>query len=227
MGAVATGNYISSLVVKVASPLANGTKINNTATIDSTETDVQTATAQTTVSTGPVLSVEKLVDVPTANPGQEVNYSVKVTNSGTDTALNVQLSDTLPAGFTAKDTGLGTVSHTFGSIEAGKTVATTFTVIIGSNVTAGNFLNVVTVTADNHTSVNAQVALNVIVPQVLGEQDVIVDPQPQVLGAETTLPVTGMGALGSAFATSSFIGTVAGVGIYLKSRMSVKRRTKK
>ncbi len=217
MGTVATGNYVTTLVVKVASPLANGTKIDNTATIDSTETDPVNAAAQTTVSTAPILSVEKIVDVTTANPGQTVNYTVKVTNSGTDTANNVKLTDVLPAGFTAKDDGTGTVIHSFGNIAAGETVSTSFAVVIGSTVTAGTYTNVVQVVGDNHSQVAAQIALNVVVPQVLGEKtEVTPAPKPKVLGA-TTLPVTGSNLWVWVIA-SMLVASLVGVGVYFKPR---------
>lgn len=225
MGTVATGNYVTTLTVKVNSPLTNGTKIDNTATIDSTETDPVNAVAQTTVSSGPILAIEKLVDVSTVNPGQTVNYTVKVTNTGTDTAYNVKLTDTLPTGFTAKDDGATTVTHSFGNITAGASVSTTFAVIVGTTNAAGEYTNIVRANSDNYAEISAQVALNVIVPQVLGEKTEVT-PVPQVLGETTTLPVTGNNAINSSLVVGTFLGAIIGLGLYLKQRLATVKSRK-
>lgn len=213
IGAAAIGNYSATLVVKVNSPLTNGTKINNTATIDSAETTPIAAVAQTTVTSGPVLVVEKTVDTATVNPGQTVNYTVKVTNTGNDTAVNVVMTDTLPSGFLTPD-GLATVTHSFGNIAAGASATTTFPVVVPTTAAAGEVTNIVRINADNYTEISAQVALNVIVPVVLGEQ-IEETPVPQVLGESTELPVTGSNGLTWMLA-GMLVATLVGLAVYLK-----------
>ena len=46
------------------------------------------------------LAVEKLVDNPRPNVGQEVSFTINLRNLGVDAATNVQLTDILPAGLT-------------------------------------------------------------------------------------------------------------------------------
>ncbi|MFC1687406.1 NEW3 domain-containing protein [Patescibacteria group bacterium] len=187
VGTAAPGNYLTTLVVAVDSPLANGTVIANEAMLNATEFVEVVGTCDVTVSSGPILTVEKLVDETTVNPGQAINYTVKVTNSGTDTAYRVRMVDTLPEGFTLADDNSVKVKHVFGDIPAGDSVAYTFAVIVGLDVTAGNYVNVVTVGADNYVELQAGVDLDVIVPLVLGEKI----EAPVVLGESTELPVTG------------------------------------
>lgn len=213
MGDVAVGNYSATLVVKVNSPLTNGTQITNTATVDSAETTPQAAVAQTTVSSGPVLVVTKTVDTATVNPGQTVNYTVTVTNTGTDAAINVIMTDTLPSGFLTPE-GLATVTHTFGNIAAGASATTTFPVVVPTTASAGEVINIVRINADNYTEISGQVALGVIVPVVLGEQ-IEETPVPQVLGDSTELPVTGSNGLTWMLA-GMFVAALVGLGVYLK-----------
>jgi len=210
-GNLAAGNYVATLKVKVYSPLANGTKISNTAIIDSNETDpVVTATAETATSTAPILTMDKLVDNATPTAGATINYTVKVTNSGTDTAKNVKLTDTLPAGLTFVDNGTATMTYSFGNIESGKTVATTYAVKIDSTIVAGTYTNKAELTADNHAKLTDSVDVAVSVPKVLGEETVQPAPveEVKVLGVE--LPETGANALvmllsGLALVGSGFI----------------------
>ncbi|MFC1687405.1 NEW3 domain-containing protein [Patescibacteria group bacterium] len=204
-GIVGPGNYVTSLVVEVDSPLMNGTEIANTATLESAEVDTLLASCDVTVSSGPILEIEKVADETVVNPGQTFNYTVKVTNTGTDTAYNVRMIDELPEGFTLADDGKAILRHTLGDIASGDSVAYTFAVVVGLDVDAGNYVNVVTVGADNYVELQADVDLDVIVPLVLGEKI----EAPVVLGESTELPVTGGSGI---LAVLSVIATVAGAG---------------
>ena len=76
------------------------------------------------------LSVSKTVDNATPNVGQNVTFTVTVTNGGPDTATNLMLSDTLPAGttFVAATPTTGTYDNntgiwTVGSLASGASVS--------------------------------------------------------------------------------------------------------
>lgn len=190
-GNLAKGNYTATLVVNVYSPLANGTKINNTATINADGINPVIASADTTVSSGPILKMDKLVDKAIANAGDTVLYTIKVTNDGTDTAKNVKVTDTLPAGFTLEANGQSTINYDFGDIIAGQTVATSFSVKIDASVVAGTYTNTATLTASNYANLSAAKSIDVKNPTVLGVETEKPVSSGKVLGAETTLPVTG------------------------------------
>ncbi len=182
---LAPGNYVATMTVKVNSPLANGTVIHNTATVQADRVDPVSDSEDTTVSSGPVLVLTKTVDKTDVAVGESVVFTIVIKNTGTDTAHNVKLSDVMPTGFTF-DNGTNGFNQSFGDIAAGAQVSTTYTVTVDNSVAAGTYANLATVTSDNYQNLTATQNVNVHVPQVLGEEVV----QPQVLGAET-LPTTG------------------------------------
>jgi len=219
------GNHAVVLKVKVYSPLANGTVIKNTATIDSNETEPLTDSVETTVSSAPVLTMEKTVDKAKAVAGEMIYYTVKITNSGTDTAKNVQLNDALPAGFILENNSYN-MAYNFGDIATGESKATTYTVKIDTGITAGNYTNTASVTADNHSEITDSVDVYVTLPIVLGEE-IVEKPAPQeevkplvaeeeikVLGEEEELVATGIGLL-------NLIGglILIGTGLFLRKKI--------
>ncbi|HEX9984262.1 MAG TPA: DUF11 domain-containing protein [Thermoanaerobaculia bacterium] len=96
-GAIAT----FTLTAAIPAGTPSGTTYTNTVTVDATndpndENDSSTATI--TVSSADV-SIDKSGPA-TAFVGENVNYTLTVTNSGPDAATDVQLIDTIPAGTT-------------------------------------------------------------------------------------------------------------------------------
>ena len=86
-----------SLVATVASPIADGTPITNTATIEANQVlPVVSLPANVTVSSGPVLELEKMAAAGVVNEGGNVAYTIKYRNTGTDRAVNVMIEDNLP-----------------------------------------------------------------------------------------------------------------------------------
>ena len=159
------------MTVLAETPLADGTVITNTATLDSDETDpAVSATALVTVQSGPVLEITKLVDKQKVNPGATLTYTVVVTNTGDDTAHNVVITDTLPNGFTFADTGEATKTFNLGEIAPDASVSTTYEVTVGQDATAGIHENLATASSDNYPDVTAKAPVEVIIPQILGEK---------------------------------------------------------
>jgi large repetitive protein len=142
----ANSGPVFTLVVNVNA--SSGTLINNTATISSVTTDPDTAnnaaTTQTAVGQSADLSVTKTDSPDPVTAGNNLTYTITVTNGGPDNASNVSLSDTVPTGttfvsFTSPGGwtatappagGTGTVSATNPSFAAGSAV---FTLVVNVN----------------------------------------------------------------------------------------------
>jgi len=128
LGGLAAGaNGTAQLIVRVNSPLANGTTITNSgAGIDSAETTVATAaTATTTVSALPVLTVSKTDGPDPVAAGSNITYTLSYANNGTGGATAVVVTDTVPANATFVSATAGgtlsggTVTWSIGSLAAG------------------------------------------------------------------------------------------------------------
>jgi uncharacterized repeat protein (TIGR01451 family)/LPXTG-motif cell wall-anchored protein len=148
----------------------------------------------------PALAIMKSVAESSVNPGGTINYTVKVKNNAFATAINVTLKDTLPVGFTFKDTGLAEKEWSLGDIAYGVEKITTFQVVVGTGVGIGDYKNTAMAKADNQGAIYA----NALIPVIIG----------QVLGARTELPNTGMDPFWFVFAGLSLI-LVSLIGIYL------------
>jgi uncharacterized repeat protein (TIGR01451 family) len=110
----------AQLVVKVASPLANGTTISNgTYAIDSAETSpVAGGAVTTTVNSAPVLAISK-TDGPDPVPaGANLTYTLSWSNTGNMDATSLVVTDTVPA-------NTAFVSATAGGTESGGVVTWT------------------------------------------------------------------------------------------------------
>lgn len=87
--------------VDVQLPAINGTILPNTATATSTETlatPTVSNTVRTLIESRPVLTLAKTVDpVGITRSGQVLTYTMASTNTGTDVAHNVALTDPIPA----------------------------------------------------------------------------------------------------------------------------------
>jgi uncharacterized repeat protein (TIGR01451 family) len=90
-GATATVHVTSTTV------FASCAEYPNTATASTTNGSSQNATATTTVDC-PALSITKTADATPVNTGDQIGFTVTVSNAGPGTADNVTLNDPLPAG---------------------------------------------------------------------------------------------------------------------------------
>jgi len=93
-----------SVVATVSTGVITGSTLSNTATVTSPTPDPtpgnNTSTTTATVVNQADLSVTNTVDIATPNIGQNVTFTVVVTNGGPNIATNVSLADLLPAGLT-------------------------------------------------------------------------------------------------------------------------------
>ncbi|HEU4939620.1 MAG TPA: S8 family serine peptidase [Vicinamibacterales bacterium] len=102
LGTLASGASATILVVvRVNSVVPAGTLLVNNADVSSDTADPNTgnnvATASTTVQTRADLAIVKTSDALTYKPSSTVTYRIDVTNNGPSKALNVVVTDDLPA----------------------------------------------------------------------------------------------------------------------------------
>lgn len=217
LGTKAPGTGNVTVTLKTPSPIANGTVLTNTASIDSDQTGPVSATQTTTLTSAPALSIEKSANVAVANPGNTITYTVKVTNNGTDAAKDVTLNDVLPQGFTTLDSGSDKIVIGLGTIAAGQSVSTTYQTVTATTLTDGSYTNTATASAANAASITARADVLMRAPAVLGAETA--GPQPEVLGAETTLPATGTGVTDYMIALFGIIALAVGIRL---TRQSIK-----
>jgi uncharacterized repeat protein (TIGR01451 family) len=148
IGTVAAGVSGSVTVeATVDSPLANGTVLHNTATIDSTETvPISTGNIDVTVSSAPVLIFGKTAPSFVAAGGQ-LTYSLNYRNIGNDTATGLLIEDHLPpeTSFVSASAGGvhsgGVVDWSLPDLPAGGSGSVTVTVDVNSPLPNGTLLH--------------------------------------------------------------------------------------
>jgi uncharacterized repeat protein (TIGR01451 family) len=99
---VAPGTYYIVLKVKVDIATGDQTVLTNNVTLDYTDANGNQPYAQqwdtaTTTVTAPIMSIDKSVDVATADPGDEMVYTITYKNTGAGVAKDVWVKDTIPA----------------------------------------------------------------------------------------------------------------------------------
>jgi len=96
----------------VNSPLADGTGLLNTVSIDSNETAPLSSEVEITVLSKPVLELTKIPSTTQVSPGDSLTYTIEYKNVGTDVASGVKLEDHLPGDVTfVSASGGGTESN--------------------------------------------------------------------------------------------------------------------
>lgn len=114
----------------------------------------------------PVLTFKRSVNVPRVSiPGSFV-LTDTVKNTGTASAKNVIIKETLPAGWTVE--GENVLKIELGLIEPGKTKTAYTTITVSSDSFPGRYANEAIVTADEAGSIQANAPIDLTLPQVLG-----------------------------------------------------------
>ena len=176
LGDLAIGDSVTKTYDVVVSNNSGAGTYTNTATAEadnpspiSAQTDV--AVVLPTVlgeETNPDLAITKTANVEFANPGNTVEYTVKITNNGDGDATNVTLTDQLPSGFTFDGTTDSVKAWELGSIAPSEEKITTYAVKIGTDVPAGTYDNLAIAAADNNDEITAQAPLEIRAITVLG-----------------------------------------------------------
>ena len=154
----ATANF--TLVVHVASSVANGTAVSNTATAITTSTDPNpannSATGTTVIIALADVTITK-IGSPNVSPGGNLTYNIAVTNTGPSDAQAMAMVDSLPAGTTfvseTQNTGPafgcvnpavganGTVTCAIASMAAGSTATFTIVVQVSGSAAIGSVIS--------------------------------------------------------------------------------------
>jgi uncharacterized repeat protein (TIGR01451 family) len=177
----------------VASGLANGTAVQNTATVsgpagttDATAgNNAATDTDTVSISTSPVnLAITKTDNSKFAIDGQPVTYTITVTNLGTTTATGATVRDLLPSGFVAGsanwtskfstgaagNSGTGDITDAI-SLAPGQSITYTLTATVSPSA-HGGLRNTATVTpaagvTDTDTSDNTATDRDTVLPKAV------------------------------------------------------------
>ncbi len=175
----ANGNIQETVTVKINKNVSNGAVLENSAKVSGEDLSGNTfnaglATAQTTVH-APILTIVKSSTPNPVRAGENITYTITVTNSGEQDATNVVITDDIPQYtiFVSADNGgtvnSNTVSWNVGTVSAGSSVTVHFTVKVDSPINDNTIIqNSATVDSDQMGSVNSDVVQNVVssVPQL-------------------------------------------------------------
>jgi uncharacterized repeat protein (TIGR01451 family) len=217
-----------------AAATASGT-VNNTATLtnaDGTVSDSET----TTINPSFDLTITKSDGVSTITTGQNLTYTIIVTNAGPSTASNVTVSDVLPSTLTfvsaSSSSGTftnngGTVSGTIASIASGATATVTIIANV-KNDTPDNatISNTATVSAANESTTTNNSATDTVTVQTFGSVSgfAYIDLNRNGRRDSTDLPLSGVtvqltGTLSNGTAITARTATTGADGSYLFSEV--------
>jgi uncharacterized repeat protein (TIGR01451 family) len=173
LGTLTVGQTVT--VTATYSTSANfGGNVTNTASVSGNETDPNntnnSASATTNVGTQANLAITKS-GPPSANTGQNVTYTVTVTNNGPSTATSVVVSDTTPTGLAfISNSGACTSAYpcNLGTLTAGQSMTISSTYSIPANFSGTSTTNTASVASavndpnngDNSASATTTVGQN-------------------------------------------------------------------
>ncbi|HWP45948.1 MAG TPA: FG-GAP-like repeat-containing protein [Candidatus Limnocylindrales bacterium] len=149
----------TATVILVGKPTTTGSLVHtvSVANLATNETDPNlannTATENTTVNPAADLAVSQLDSPDPVTIGNNITYTITVTNNGLSTATGVTLQDTLPAGATfvsitpgqGSCSGTGTINCSLGTLASG---TNTLITLVVKPTLAGTLNNKVSVTAN-------------------------------------------------------------------------------
>jgi uncharacterized repeat protein (TIGR01451 family) len=198
--------------VDVSSSVAPGTILINTANVTADTADPvsenNSATATTTVSSLQAdLSVTKTDSPDPVIAGNNITYTINVTNNGPDNAQNVALADTLPDGTTFQSISAsdftctkpsvgatGTVACSRATLAVGETKTVTVAAKVNSGTASGtvisNTATVASVTADPISGNNSATATTTVTTQADLSVTKTDSPDPVIAGNQVTYTVT-------------------------------------
>jgi uncharacterized repeat protein (TIGR01451 family) len=205
--AAGSGPQTFTLIVKADDAAPNASTITNTAVVAATTPDPNgtnnSDSSSSTVNATADVTVDKTASSDSAFPGQNLTYTIIVSNNGVVAAQNVSLSDLIPAdttfvSFTAPAGwvsstppvgGTGLVTSDIPSLAVG--ASATFTLVVQVSPTAAegtvisNSADVTTTTVESDDTNNTSGAEVNVTQAVLQDCDVTTLNQPGALGSAT------------------------------------------
>jgi uncharacterized repeat protein (TIGR01451 family) len=169
---VGAANAVSFTIAVTPTAAAGGTTLTNTATVvgggDPTCPGATDCSSTVTTPVGaPVLQIVKNGPA-TATAGQNIGYTITVTNVGAAAASNVILADPAPSGLTYVSAGAPCTASGFpcnlGTMNVGQSITVSATFKVASTF-AGSIVNTATVISDQ-TSQSSSSASTVVAPAV-------------------------------------------------------------
>jgi uncharacterized repeat protein (TIGR01451 family) len=164
------GTETYTVVVSIPASTASGTTLTDTATVSTTTNDPNlvnnTSTLRSTVTTSADLSVSKTGPA-TETAGDNLTYTVTVSNSGPSNAQSVTLADAIPAGATfvsasqlsgptftlmtpAAGSGSGSITATLGTLNTATSAV--FSIVLQAKASDANGSTVVNTATFNSSS---------------------------------------------------------------------------
>jgi len=97
---VAPGTYSFTITVRIDGDVPDAAHLVNTATLEYIGSNETLSQSATVVSFRPMIQVVKIADLYNVTAGSYVNYTIYYNNTGSGTAGDVWINDTLPSGLT-------------------------------------------------------------------------------------------------------------------------------
>ena len=156
LGTMAIGAKATVTIVGTAHPGTPAVSFTNTATVSSTTPDPDPANNSSSFTSdffGADVAITKVGSPKPVTAGNNLSYTLKVSNDGPDVATDVTVSDPLPATTSlvsattsagACSHASGTVSCSLGDLAVGGTVTIVVVVTVGAGVTAEELTNTAT-----------------------------------------------------------------------------------
>ena len=174
LGEMQNGDVVTVTLVFDVPPDVSADSYNNIAHVGSAgiETNYRNNTASITVAVTEQadLSLRKISNPATATPGENLSYTILVTNTGPSDADNVTVTDTLPVDFTpvlilSSQGGCASLPCNLGTLPAGANASVTLYGLVAANAAGGltNLAGISSATPDpdptnNITSLNTPMA---------------------------------------------------------------------
>ncbi|MEP4485577.1 MAG: hypothetical protein ABJ013_08115 [Halioglobus sp.] len=153
-----TSGQVTATFTVDGPPLANGTTINNFATLRSNEASSVTARESVVVNSAPTLTLEKTTQQSVVEAGEQITYTLTAGNTGNDNATMVVLEDAVPANTTFVSAPGGTlngdtVTWSADTLAVGESGSVTLTVQANTPLEDGTTItNTATLSAANGNS---------------------------------------------------------------------------
>jgi uncharacterized repeat protein (TIGR01451 family) len=164
------------LILEIDAAAANGTLVQNTATMVGDNFTAVDATGSVTIQSAPLLTLSKFADSPIAGPDTDITYKLEFANEGNANATGVVLEDVIPADtFFVSATGGGQfdgekVVWNLLDLEASQTGSVSLTVNVRGSISPNDDIaitNTASLSSSNADSISAELTIPVVLQAIL------------------------------------------------------------